>query len=156
MKQSKSKKSQKSAIRLQYGVLPFRWNKRNGLQILLVTSRETRRWIVPKGWPIKDLKPAESAAREAYEEAGIRWTVKARSIGSFLYDKRLADPDMMVSCEVKLFALAVERQERDWPEKGQRDSKWVSIDEALHLAGDAGLKDVIQGFAERLLKTAGY
>jgi 8-oxo-dGTP pyrophosphatase MutT (NUDIX family) len=72
------------AIRLQYGVLPYRFTETNSLEVLLVTTRQTRRWIVPKGWPIKGLKPPRSAAREAYEEAGIRGTVGAKAIGSVM------------------------------------------------------------------------
>lgn len=63
------------AIRVQYGVLPYRFTDIGSLEMLLVTTRETKRWIIPKGWPIKGLKPPKSAAREAYEEAGIRGTV---------------------------------------------------------------------------------
>ena len=61
----------------------------NSLEVLLVTTRQMRRWIIPKGWPIKGLNPPWSAAREAYEEAGIRGTVGAKSIGVFSYEKSL-------------------------------------------------------------------
>src|ERR1700731_1369791 len=77
------------AIRVQYGVLPYRFTETNSLEVLLVTTQQTRRWIIPQGWPIKGLKPPKSAAREAYEEAGIRGTVGAKSIGAFSYEKCL-------------------------------------------------------------------
>ncbi len=75
------------AIRLQYSVLPYRFTETNSLEVLLVTTRQTRRWIIPKGWPIKGLKPPKSAARVAYEEAGIRGTVAAKSVGGVLLRK---------------------------------------------------------------------
>jgi 8-oxo-dGTP pyrophosphatase MutT (NUDIX family) len=65
----------KHAVRVQYGALPYRFTKSGAPEILLVTTRQTKRWIIPKGWPIKGLKPAKSAAREAYEEAGVRGSV---------------------------------------------------------------------------------
>ena len=58
-------------MRVQYGILPYRRTKPNSLEVLLITTRQSRRWIIPKGWPIKGLKPVKSAAREAYEEAGV-------------------------------------------------------------------------------------
>ena len=79
----------KRAVRAQYGALPYRFTVDAALEILLVTTRQTKRWIVPKGWPIKGLKPAKSAAREAFEEAGVRGRVGARAIGHFTYDKIL-------------------------------------------------------------------
>ena len=66
------------AFRVQYGVLPYRLTDTNSLDVLLVTTRQTRRWIIPKGWPIKRLKPPKFAARKAYEEAGTRGTVGNR------------------------------------------------------------------------------
>jgi ADP-ribose pyrophosphatase YjhB (NUDIX family) len=79
----------KRAVRAQYGALPYRFTVDAALEILLVTTRQTKRWIVPKGWPIKGLKPAKSAAREAFEEAGVWGRVGARAIGHFTYDKIL-------------------------------------------------------------------
>jgi 8-oxo-dGTP pyrophosphatase MutT (NUDIX family) len=67
---------------VQYGALPYRFTKSGAPEILLVATRQTKRWIIPKGWPIKGLKPAKSAAREAYEEAGVRGSVKTKAIGT--------------------------------------------------------------------------
>jgi len=94
------------AIRVQYGVLPYRFTETNSLEVLLVTTRQTRRWIVPKGWPIKGLKPPKSAAREAYEEAAIRGTVGTKS-GVFSYEKRLEENSGTVPCEVRVFSMFV-------------------------------------------------
>jgi 8-oxo-dGTP pyrophosphatase MutT (NUDIX family) len=53
----------------------------------LVTTRRTKRWIIPKGWPIKGLKPSKTAAREAFEEAGVSGRVGAKPLGVFTYEK---------------------------------------------------------------------
>jgi len=95
------------AIRVQYGVLPYRFTETNSLEVLLVTTRQTRRWIIPKGWPLKELKPPKSAAREAYEEAGIRGTVGAKSIGAFSYEKGIDANGGTVQCPAQ--RLVVER-----------------------------------------------
>jgi 8-oxo-dGTP pyrophosphatase MutT (NUDIX family) len=79
------------------------------LEILLLTTRRSKRWIIPKGWPIKGLRPAKSAAREAFEEAGVRGRVGAKSIGLFAYDKILDENGIQVSCEVRVFPLLVKR-----------------------------------------------
>jgi 8-oxo-dGTP pyrophosphatase MutT (NUDIX family) len=75
----------KSARRLQYGALPYRISKGRGAEFVLVTSRETHRWIIPKGWPKNNKSPHHSAAHEAFEEAGVLGIVGRRSVGSFSY-----------------------------------------------------------------------
>jgi 8-oxo-dGTP pyrophosphatase MutT (NUDIX family) len=99
----------KLAVRMQYGVLPYRFSQDAALEILLVTTRGTRRWIVPKGWPIKGLSPAKSAAREAFEEAGVMGRVGAKPIGFFAYDKLLDEAGGTTTCEVKIYPLLVKR-----------------------------------------------
>src|SRR5215468_11570993 len=73
--------------RLQYGALPYRTSNGHRAQFMLVTSRETRRWIIPKGWPKRGKSPHRSAAREAFEEAGVIGAVGRRPVGSFSYAK---------------------------------------------------------------------
>jgi 8-oxo-dGTP pyrophosphatase MutT (NUDIX family) len=80
-----------------------------GLEILIVTTRQSRRWIVPKGWPIKRLTPSKSAAREAFEEAGVRGKVGARAIGNFTYIKTTGQIVDDANYEVKIFPLLVRR-----------------------------------------------
>jgi ADP-ribose pyrophosphatase YjhB (NUDIX family) len=70
--------------------------------MLLVTTRQTKRWIIPKGWPIKGLRPAKSAAREAFEEAGVRGKVSAKSVGLFTYDKVLDNDGILAALELCL------------------------------------------------------
>jgi len=138
----------KAAVRQQFGALPYRETQHAGLEILLMTSRETHRWIIPKGWPMKGLKPAESAAREAYEEAGLRGAMGNRSIGSYLYEKRLAEKQTSVPCEVKVFPMRVRRQEAAWPEQSQRKTRWFSAAAGIEVISDEGMKAIIADFAE--------
>jgi 8-oxo-dGTP pyrophosphatase MutT (NUDIX family) len=139
------------AIRVQYGVLPYRFTDTNSLEVLLVTTRQTRRWIIPKGWPIKGLKPPRSAAREAYEEAGIRGTVGAKSIGVFSYEKRLEANGGSVPCEVRVFPMIVKRQLDTWPEAHQREARWFESAEALSVTKEKGLRQLIESFVKRMI-----
>lgn len=136
------------APRLQYAALP--WRRSNGtLQILLVTTRNTRRWIVPKGWPVPDCAPSESAAHEAFEEAGVEGRVGAEPLGAFTYEKLLKSGET-VTCNVEVFPLAVVRQRRAWPEKGDRKADWCSIEEALARVAEPGLRRIIANLTTAL------
>ncbi len=84
-----AKRKASAAVRIQYGALPYRFTPDAALEVLLVTTRQTRRWIIPKGWPIKGLRPPKSAAREAFEEAGVHGKIGAKPLGAFTYDKLL-------------------------------------------------------------------
>eukprot|EP01037_Dinobryon_pediforme_P002182 gene2182-2219_t len=138
------------AVRIQYGALPYRkLKKTNDIEILLITSRETKRWIIPKGWPIKGLKPYDSAAQEAFEEAGVRGTISHRSIGKYTYNKRLHRPAGTVTCEVLVYTLLVEQQKKTWPEIGQRETRWFPSDEACAIIDDG---DVITLLAKLIAK----
>src|SRR4029434_4556697 len=96
--------------RVQYGALPYRLGAASGRPPLMaITSRETQRWVIPKGWPKKGKSPQYSAAREAFEEAGVLGDVTQRPVGSFSYQKRLKNGAVVV-CAVRVFALEVSRQ----------------------------------------------
>jgi 8-oxo-dGTP pyrophosphatase MutT (NUDIX family) len=139
----------KLAVRVQYGVLPYRFSQHAALEILLVTTRGTRRWIVPKGWPIKGLRPAKSAAREAFEEAGVTGRIGAKLIGSFAYDKLRDEADGTTMCEVKVYPLLVKRQSHVWPESHQRTTQWVEPSRAIAMIKEADLKRIVATFAKR-------
>src|ERR1700709_897159 len=86
----------------QFAALPWRISERGTRQVMLLTSRETRRWVIPKGWPMKKRKPAEVASQEAYEEAGlIGHVVGKRPVGKFHYAKRLAKGEVL--CQERVF-----------------------------------------------------
>ena len=127
----------------QFAALPFRIAD-GGLQILLITSRETRRWIIPKGWPIRGLRPREVAAREALEEAGlVGRIVGQRSIGSYHYSKHFPDNHELI-CRVKVFLLLVDRQLDVWREKGQREQRWVDPTKGAQMVDEGGLAEIMR------------
>ena len=123
------------------------------LRILLVTSRETGRWVIPKGWPITGLGDAASAAREAWEEAGVRGEVSDTPVGCFAYDKVLnrdAARPSLVPCMVTVHALRVETLADKYPEAGQRERCWCSPRKAARRVDEPGLSALIAGFAATL------
>jgi len=134
--------------RRQVGALPFRRTEAGGFEILLVTSRESRRWVIPKGWPMKGRKPFEAAAREAYEEAGILGHVGRRPLGFYLYQKRLKNRDS-VRCQVKVFPLEVRKQLKDWPERDEREVRWFLPSDAAEAVTEAGLAGIIRAACKR-------
>ena len=140
---------------MQYGALPYRFTKSGAPEILLVTTRQTKRWIIPKGWPIKGLKPAKSAAREAYEEAGVRGSVTTKAIGIFSYEKRSDEDGITIPCEVRVFPLLVRRRKsKTWPESKQRIAQWLEPAVALSLVEEESLRSLISSFIERLAANA--
>ena len=130
---------------LQVAALPWR-RTTSGLEILLITSRETRRWVIPKGWPMKNRTHAEAAAREALEEAGVSGRIGQAPIGSFAYAKRRKNGSTR-PVQVEVFALEVERQAREWREKGQRTLAWVEPAEAARRVDEPDLKALILNFS---------
>ena len=138
------------AVRQQYGALPYRLTEAGTVEILLVTSRGTGRWVIPKGWPIKKLTPSKSAAREAYEEAGVRGKTAGRSIGTFRYEKRLDDDVAASLCEVKVFPLLVKRQHKRWPEMDQREQRWFPAAAAASVVAENELQELIERFATKI------
>jgi 8-oxo-dGTP pyrophosphatase MutT (NUDIX family) len=134
--------------RVQYAALPFRSNGESKLEIMLVTSRGTRRWIIPKGWPKRGMPPYETAAKEAFEEAGVLGKVSKRSIGSYPYEKILKKGDT-ANCRVEVFALRVTRQSKSWPEKRERRIMWYPPAEAVRCVREPHLRRIIRNFVKR-------
>jgi 8-oxo-dGTP pyrophosphatase MutT (NUDIX family) len=132
------------SVRVQYGALPYRRNARGDIEIMLVTSRRTKRWIIPKGWPIDGLTPAGAAAQEAFEEAGVIGQVTPGALGSFIYEKQSANGKPNKLCQVTVFGLRVDQQMSEWPEASQREVLWVTCAQAAELVSDEGLKPLIQ------------
>jgi 8-oxo-dGTP pyrophosphatase MutT (NUDIX family) len=130
--------------RLQYGSLAFR--RAPVLEILLVTSRETRRWVIPKGWPIKGKKPHASAAREALEEAGVSGKPTKTAIGTYSYIKRMRDGSAQ-PCIVEVYPLQVKDQRDRWREKDQRELRWFTASEAASAVAEPDLAALILAFA---------
>ena len=113
---------------------------------MLVTSRETKRWVLPKGWPMAGLGAAQAAAREALEEAGIKGRISSHKIGGYRYSKRLKRGNF-IDCSVDVYALHVMTQRADWPEKRQRVARWFHSSEAAQLVAEPELASLIKSFA---------
>jgi 8-oxo-dGTP pyrophosphatase MutT (NUDIX family) len=130
---------------LQYAALPYRSGEGADREVLLVTSRKTRRWIIPKGWPLEGKPPHATAAREALEEAGLVGTVTKQPIGSYSYVKRAKGGDA-IECEVHVFPMEVTAQKRRWQERGEREMQWFSIADAAAAVDDPALANLIRSF----------
>ena len=115
-------------------------------QVLLLTSRETRRWVLPKGWPKTGLSAAETAAEEAWEEAGVRLDAPGQPVGRYCYRKRLKG-GVPVETEVDVFAFRTLSFEDEFPERGQRERLWIAPEEAARLVEEPDLSEVLSGFS---------
>jgi len=133
--------------RVQYAALPFRRGATSRVQVMLVTSRDTGRWIIPKGWPMRRKAPHASAAREALEEAGVVGRVGRDPIGTYSYEKRLAGGSI-VTCEVRVFSLEVKSQQQHWPEKEEREFHWFSPSGAANAVQEPALGAIIRSFSK--------
>jgi 8-oxo-dGTP pyrophosphatase MutT (NUDIX family) len=118
------------------------------VEVLLVTGRSSRRWLVPKGWPMRDRSLAEAAAQEAFEEAGVRGRV-AEAIGSFGHaqNHRLLG---RFQVSILVHPLAVETQLADWPERRERSRRWFGLDQAREAVASPELRRILARFAESL------
>jgi ADP-ribose pyrophosphatase YjhB (NUDIX family) len=128
----------------QYAALPYVFAP-EGLRVLLLTSRETRRWVIPKGWPIGGLEPHEVAKQEARQEAGIHGTVSTGSIGVYSYRKRLHYFSSLI-CDVDVFPLHAEQQKLHWRERAQRQLVWLSPSEAALRVQEPELAAILRDF----------
>lgn len=138
----------------QVGALVHRRNKVDTFQILLITSRGSGRWIIPKGWPQVGRTFAETAACEAYEEAGVRGTIHSVPIGSFNYSKMDLPPERLNQFTVAVFALQFTAQEKDWPEREERFCEWMPPQEAANRVEEADLKILIRQFSDSQMTSA--
>lgn len=136
------------SFRHQCGAICFRLQGDVGAEVLLITSRDTGRWIIPKGWPIKGKTSSQAAAIEAYEEAGVRGKIGKKPVGRYTYLKSLENGDV-VPCVVELYSLEVTKIDEDFKEKGQRQSAWVATDEAPRRVREVELKSFLASFKPR-------
>ncbi len=116
------------------------------IEIMLVTSRQTRRWIIPKGNIDDGMSSHAAAAQEAEEEAGVRGDVSQDPLGSFTYDKYIVG-GLSVTARVAVFSLAVREVLDEWKESKWRRRKWFAIDEASDAIQESGLREIIGSFA---------
>jgi 8-oxo-dGTP pyrophosphatase MutT (NUDIX family) len=132
-------------VGLQYAALP--WRRAPALEIMLITSRETRRWVIPKGWPMEGRSPPEAAAQEAYEEAGLTGKVSEEPLGVYRYAKGLKAGDLRTRVEVH--AMEVEAQASTWPEQKQRETRWFPAAVAAARVDEPELQELILAFAKK-------
>lgn len=136
--------AKKTGMRTQFGALCYRM--RDGApEVLLVTSRRTKRWIIPKGWPMDGASPAQSAAREAYEEAGVEGHCYEASIGMYTYTKDI-DGKRELPCAVVVFPLKVKTVLDVFPEHKQRKRKWFRLKGAAKRVSDPELAQLLRRF----------
>ena len=137
-------------VRTQYSALCYRI-RRGKPEILLITSRGSGRWIVPKGWPIDGLSPAASAAQEAWEEAGVGGDAQDHCLGLFSYSKSNGS-GAPVPCVAMVYPLRVKSLAPDYPEKGQRRRKWFSPKKAAARVSEPELARILREFDPTALR----
>ncbi len=125
---------------MQSAVIPYR-ERGEEIEVLMVTSRKRKRWVLPKGVKELDLSPQDSAAKEALEEAGIEGLVSEGPIGSYQYDKWGG------TCTVEVFTMSVQKVLDEW-EESYRDREWVSLEEAMGRVSEPELKRILQRLPE--------
>jgi len=129
----------------QSAVIPYRRTK-SGIEILLVTSRGGKRWIVPKGIIDPGTTALESARKEAYEEAGVSGPASSTALGKYQYEKWGG------RCTVEVFPMEVDSVLETWPESSTRRRKWMSVKEATNAIEEPDLNKLIRTFSETLKK----
>ncbi len=127
----------------QSAVVPCR-DRGDGPEVLLITSRKGTRWVLPKGVVEPGMTPADSAAKEAEEEAGIQGPVDPTPLGTYRYDKWDG------TCTVEVFLMWVARELSHWPEAGTRQREWMTPKEARNRVREEGLKAILNGLAARV------
>lgn len=132
--------------RNQYGALCWRTH-RGQIEVLLITSRDTGRWVIPKGWPMADMAPNDAAAREAWEEAGVRGNTLPDAFGIYAYDKILK-PGVALPCAVSVYPLHVEELADKFPERKERRRKWFAAEKAARKVNEPELRAIFASLAE--------
>ena len=138
MKQLKNER----AHRAQVAALPVRRVGSGGLEVLLITSRETHRWVIPKGWPMRDRKDYQAAAQEALEEAGISGRIRKRPLGAYTYQKRRVG--RVAPGRVLVYVLEVAAERLTWRERDQRTRQWFKPDDAADNVDEPRLAAMIR------------
>lgn len=117
-------------------------------QVLLITSRGTGRWVIPKGWPMEGKTLAGAAAQEAWEEAGVRGRIQASELGRYQYDKG-QDQGFAVPVDMRVFLLEVDSLSGQFPERRQRKRRWFAPAEAARMVVEPGLKQILLSLPTR-------
>lgn len=130
----------------QVAALVWRRGEDGVIEILTITTRRSKRWSVPKGWPIRELTSAEAAAQEAWEEAGVRGTVEPEPLGNFVYTKSRAPYGPQMRMTASIFALQATEISDEFPEAGQRKRAWRSVENTAEILTEPELKAIVRAF----------
>lgn len=131
--------------RIQVAALPWRQATGGEVEVLLITSRGTGRWVLPKGWIDGPEDVATAAAREAFEEAGVKGQVASGELGRYFYQKK-SNTGLPLRCEVAVIPLEVTDESSKWPERKERTKRWLSPEEAASLVQEPDLSELIASF----------
>jgi 8-oxo-dGTP pyrophosphatase MutT (NUDIX family) len=115
---------------------------RDRVEILLITSRDTGRWVLPKGWPMAGRDGPGAAEQEAWEEAGVTGVVNPDILGLFSYDKTIT-PKTSLPCMVTVFGLRVTALARQFPERKERRRKWFAVEKAARKVTEPELRALL-------------
>lgn len=126
----------------QVAAIPFRLNEHGDVEVMLVTSRTTRRFIVPKGWPMKGKSGRKAATIEAQEEAGVLGKTLKQPAGTYCYWKRLAN--RFVRVDVVVYLLEVTEELADWEESKKRQRAWLAPADAAVLIDEPDLSTLLR------------
>ncbi|KIN71427.1 NUDIX hydrolase [Sulfitobacter guttiformis] len=133
----------KTVRRSQVAALCYRQTD-TGIEVLVITSRDTKRWILPKGWPIEGLDGPASALQEAWEEAGVRQAdITPEPLGTYSYDKRLSDGGAL-PVEATVYLARVETLADTYPEMDERTRRWVTPDDAAQMVAEPELQNILR------------
>jgi 8-oxo-dGTP pyrophosphatase MutT (NUDIX family) len=130
----------------QFATVPWRIGRTGAVEILLVTSRTSRHWLLPKGWLVRGKTALESAEIEAFEEAGVAGKIRNKPIGTFAYNKVLKTGETL-PCRVTVFSLKVKKLLDEWPEALQRERGWFDIAAAADAVYEPQLRDFLLGLS---------
>ncbi len=140
----------KGDVRTQYAALCYRMRK-DAVQVLLVTSRDSGRWVIPKGWPMKGCSAADAAEIEAWEEAGVKGKIKDHCLGVYSYLKGMNDTHSL-PVVVAVYPLLVTDLRDDFPEMGQRRRKWFDAKKASGRVVEPELRRILRKFDPKQLR----
>lgn len=130
----------------QVGALPLRKAQSNTIEVLLVSSRDTGRWVIPKGWPSKRMPDSAAAAREARQEAGVTGKIAKKPFGTYRYRK--IEKESIRLIEVSVYLLWVKKEKKQWKEKAERNRVWFDAQTASRKVREPNLKALIAALAD--------
>lgn len=140
----------KRDLRTQFAALCYRVVK-GKVEVLLVTSRRSKRWIIPKGWPMDGKTPVECAVTEAWEEAGVIGKGFNKSLGLFSYQK-VVEEEGELPCVAMVYPVKVKELARKYPERSERKRKWLSPKRAAERVDEPELVHILEQFDPRAVK----